>query len=1052
MLALIYLIVLFLLGDSICRRFIPFLSVPHRLAVSFISGLLISSWGSYLAAYLFSGTSRPMMLGNLLFFITAIGAIAYLRQLPLERRPSTEIDPETTKFKKWDWVASSIFFIFGTYLLFGTLTMGNGSLWVGHHQSSDFGSTVSIMQTFAQGHNFPTEYPHFSGDRIRYHFLFYFQAGNLEYLGLSPALANNVLSILSLMSMLVLVMTLGAVMFASRLVGRIGAALFFFHGSLAFIPFFIANGSLSAVLTAISTRRDFLSSGLPYRGEDWGVWSQVVYLNQRHLASSISIFLIVLIFLAIRHRERVEMVAANASIENSPVGAIETGSEETARETESEENPEILEPDTEAAESENIAETASFEVEVGDENKSDSEGNDFGVGEDDAEDERESEDLEAGDPTDEAEPEPREPWTERFAPFVFCGLLLGLMPMWNGAVFAGAASVLALMLLLLPFRREMMALAAASAVIALPQVLFLKTGLLRVPEYSLFHCCYTIDDPTLYKVFYYLIFTFGFKWILIGIAIAFGSRLQRLMILAFTALILIAINFQFSEEVLANHKFFNVWLVLINIPVAFGMVKLWGIFPGAGAVFGRALAITLAILITIGGIIDIFPIRNSFWAEYKYDGDPLVEWVKTNTDPKSIFLSPRYVNHGILLAGRRLFYGHPYYAWGAGYPTSERDIIYKRMYESKDINEVFRLLKENRISYVVIDNSLKRPDLIRNPNDKLMEAYFQTVFTDAENKYDNIKILAVPEVLGPPNPNILLPEAPSPTPAEDPTQTAFKGGAGNAPGQFSRPRGITSDRKGNFFVADTGNGRVQQFASDGKFIASFGKQGSNEGELGEPNGIAIDTTGNIFVTDALNHKLVKLGPDGKFIKEWKGPDPGFYGPRDIAFGPNKNLYIVDQGRTRIVRFDPSTEAFTSWGTSGAGEGQFLESTGITIGNDLVFVADLGNNRIQVFDLDGKFIRMWEVPPWERYVWHYPDLAIDEQAKLLYVTNGWKKEILVYDVNGMPIQSDVKPDGHGEFENPSGICFLEANKKKRILTVNTGSSNVSEIGFDIKTTK
>ena len=59
------------------------------------------------------------------------------------------------------------------------------------------------------------------------------------------------------------------------------------------------------------------------------------------------------------------------------------------------------------------------------------------------------------------------------------------------------------------------------------------------------------------------------------------------------------------------------------------------------------------------------------------------------------------------------------------------------------------------------------------------------------------------------------------------------------------------------------------------------------------------------------------------------PEGGFYGPRDIAFGPNKQLYVIDQGLTRIAKFDPATESFTVWGSSGAGEGQFNEATNMS---------------------------------------------------------------------------------------------------------------------------
>ncbi|MEQ1606648.1 MAG: NHL repeat-containing protein [Pyrinomonadaceae bacterium] len=1070
MLAFIYLILVFLLGDSICKRFFPYVSTAHRVATGFLAGLLISTWLTYLSAALFGGTSSPMLAGNLIFAVTAIAGIYFLNRFPSKKKPETSIDRETTRFKQADWIVTGIFLLVAIVMMYSTFTMKDGNMEIANHQSSDFGSTASIMQSFAIGHNFPTEYPHFTGERIRYHFLFYFQAGNMEYLGLSPASANNVLAILTLLSMLILVMTLGAVLFASRLVGRIGAILFFFHGSLAFIPFYLANGSIAAMWEKMGTMRDFLSSGLPYRGEDWGVWSQVVYLNQRHLASSIGIFLIAVIFLAIRHRERAGQQEEDAKWLAAARAEHLKGKEATATlEAESEQIPEP-EPIGEATNaSESSLDNAAAPLETNDDPVTEPEGSedrddileidtppdeveaatgDESGSNDLAESAQETAEHQIDDPEPTLPPKPAINWVEHLAPFVLAGSLLGLMPLWNGAVFAGAAGVLAVMFVLLPLRREMIAVAAASAIIALPQVIFLKTGLSQPAGYSLWYFGYTLSEPTIGKLLYYLAFTFGFKWILIGIALAFGSRLQRLMMASFTALIITATCFQFSEEVLANHKFFNVWLVLMNVPVGFGLVTLWNLIPGPGAIAARVLAIVLTFLIVIGGVIDIFPVKNSFWVEYKFQGDPLVEWVRANTDPRAIFLSHRYVNHGILVAGRRLFYGHPYYAWGAGYNTGQRDGVYRKMLESKDINEVFTLLKANNINYVAIDNLVRNGDFIKGNNEKLYQAYFPVVFTDTENKYDSIKIYSVPETLGAPDPSFQM--DPTPTPSPLTVSNAFTGGEGAGNGQFSRPRGIVADPKGNFlYVADTGNARIQKFAPDGSFVAVFGKPGTAEGELKEPNGIAVDSAGNIYVTDAFNHKLVKLDPTGQVLKEWKGPDPGFYGPRDIAFGPDKKLYIVDQGRTRIVKFDPVGEAFTSWGSSGEGEGQFHESTGIAIGDGQVFVADLQNNRIEVFDLEGKFIRMWDVPPWERYVWHYPDIAYDDRSKRLYVSNGWKNEILIYDLNGNPPDGTIKPVAEQQFNNASAMCILETGKRRRLLVLNTGGAKVSAIELEAK---
>ena len=114
-----------------------------------------------------------------------------------------------------------------------------------------------------------------------------------------------------MMAMLVLVTALGERLFRNAAVGRIGAALFFFHGALSFIPYLAGLGSIDRIINDVPNLSAFLSSGFPYRGEEWGIWSQIVFLNQRHLASAIGILLIIVIFLLDRI-DRAERDAADA--------------------------------------------------------------------------------------------------------------------------------------------------------------------------------------------------------------------------------------------------------------------------------------------------------------------------------------------------------------------------------------------------------------------------------------------------------------------------------------------------------------------------------------------------------------------------------------------------------------------------------------------------------------------------------------------------------------------------------------------------------------------
>ena len=972
-----------MLGDSICRRFYSFVSLPHRFAAAFLAGLLVSSWFTYLGALLFSDASQPLLWGNLLFFAAAAASIFLLRRRAPKKEARLPLSSNVTRANKWDWTLIVFFFFLSCVLAFSTFNMSAGKLQIANNQWSDFGSTVSIMQSFALGHNFPTELPHFTGERIHYHFLFYFLAGNLEYLGLNPALSNNVLFILSLVSMLVLVMTLGVVLFRSRAVGRIAAVLFFFHGSLSYIPFFSSQASIGDMLDALSTLHDFLPSGFPYRGELWGVWSQVVFLNQRHFPSSIGIFLLVLVFVLSRYRVAL---------------SLDEGSNEA------EHNRDLNEPAANVTEPEILP----------------------------------NKDLLNGT-------------LKSAAPFIFSGALLGLLPLWNSAVFIAAFAVLALLFLLFPLKRQMLWLAATTAIVALPQVLFLKGGKMEAAGYSLFHWGYTIDDPTITNVLEYLGFVFGFKWLLIAFALFFAKGFQRRVMLAVTSLVALAFFFRFSEEVLANHKFLNVWLVVANLFVAYGLWRLWKMRLFKNAFLGKIVAVVLVALITVGGIIDFFPIRNGYWIEMPFEGDTLVRWVTEETDPKAIFLTNKFVNHGILLAGRRIFYGHPYYAQSAGYATSERDVVYRRMFEERNPQKLLRLLQENNISYVAIDNGLRKDDFLKSLNEAVFKGNFEQVFQDVENRYDGLVIFKVPADLSDVPAESLLPKSNvAYVDTSIPAVSVFQGGRGDGRGQFDKPRGVAADAAGNLYVADLGNTRIQKFSPEGTFLAAFGKFGTGEGELREPNGITVDSTGNFYVADALNNRLIKFKADGTFERQWSGPAPGFYGPRDVAISPYRQLYVLDQGRNRVVRLDPEGENYAEWGQKGTGEGEFTDPTGLDVEGDRVFVADAGNSRIQVFDLDGKFIRQWAVPEWDKSLAHFPDVVFDWQANRLYATSGSTNEVLVFDGDGNRLES-LKPDAPANLDNPSSLVLSDGIGGKRLYVLNTGAARVTQIKLN-KTTR
>jgi len=261
----------------------------------------------------------------------------------------------------------------------------------------------------------------------------------------------------------------------------------------------------------------------------------------------------------------------------------------------------------------------------------------------------------------------------------------------------------------------------------------------------------------------------------------------------------------------------------------------------------------------------------------------------------------------------------------------------------------------------------------------------------------------------------------------------FEGGRGTGKGQFDSPTGIAVDAKGNILVADTNNGRIEKFSPTGTFLSFLGTDRIGHGQLEKPNGIAIDHAGNIYVAEVgSNHHVQKLAPDGTFIAEWKGPDVGFYGPRRIAIGSDDAIYVVDQGRARIVKFSPDGQVLTVWGGKGNGDGQFDDHTSVALDprTNKVYVADPRNKRIQVFDSNGRFLTKWVIPEWGQPA-GFEDLAIDSDRNRLYASSANMDAVLMFDLNGTKLGS-LKPKAPDRLEGPSALAL--ANRKLYVLNL------------------
>ncbi|MEW6455785.1 MAG: NHL repeat-containing protein [Acidobacteriota bacterium] len=83
---------------------------------------------------------------------------------------------------------------------------------------------------------------------------------------------------------------------------------------------------------------------------------------------------------------------------------------------------------------------------------------------------------------------------------------------------------------------------------------------------------------------------------------------------------------------------------------------------------------------------------------------------------------------------------------------------------------------------------------------------------------------------------------------------------------FYRPRNFELDEKGNFYILDRGNFRIQVYNKNGKYIKTIGKKGQGPGEFERPFGMKLDKKGNIYVNDFTERGLLVFNKEGNYQK------------------------------------------------------------------------------------------------------------------------------------------------------------------------------------------
>ena len=198
--------------------------------------------------------------------------------------------------------------------------------------------------------------------------------------------------------------------------------------------------------------------------------------------------------------------------------------------------------------------------------------------------------------------------------------------------------------------------------------------------------------------------------------------------------------------------------------------------------------------------------------------------------------------------------------------------------------------------------------------------------------------------------------------------------------------GLDVDSEDRVYIARRSPPALLVYDREGRYLATYG-----EGVLGNPHGVHVSADGRIWVTDVEDHTVRAFNPAGEIVMTLGAsgrpgaPGRPFNRPTKAVVASDGAIFVSDgYGQYRVHKFSPGGGLLKSWGSEGAGPGQFRLPHSISI--DVfgrVLVPDRENNRIQIFDDEGGYLGEWSHARWPGIQW--PNEAYVHDDGLIYLT-------------------------------------------------------------------
>ena len=266
--------------------------------------------------------------------------------------------------------------------------------------------------------------------------------------------------------------------------------------------------------------------------------------------------------------------------------------------------------------------------------------------------------------------------------------------------------------------------------------------------------------------------------------------------------------------------------------------------------------------------------------------------------------------------------------------------------------------------------------------------------------------------------------------------------AGSEAGHFNTPQAMGISQNKIVYVVDTGNNRIQLFDLNGTFIKSIGGFGFTSDKYDRPIDIWVHSLINIYIADYNNRRIQRYDGNMNYLSTLTSNDGlevqfQFYETLSCVVNSQQDLFVLDAGDNKIVKFNRNGQAERSFGDYESGDGQLVQPIQMDIvAQKYIIVSDIEHKAIMVYDFFGSYLKkiiseQWIAPS---------GLAVTDQGEIL-VADPVSKKIFIISTD-FTIVKEIGTALQKPFQKPQDLTYFSqktaGEKVKKVYVIDNNN--------------